>query len=76
MNTFQLIELAAVVASGVFGSLLARRKQMDFVGVFTIAFAGGALLARELVTGLEREWVRGRCFRTRSKPSRERRVAQ
>ncbi|MHC4878848.1 MAG: trimeric intracellular cation channel family protein [Planctomycetota bacterium] len=44
---FQLIELFAVLAGGTYGVLLARRYQMDFVGVFSvafiIAFAGGTL---------------------------------
>jgi uncharacterized membrane protein YeiH len=43
----QFIELLAVVASGTFGVLLARRKGLDFVGVFTVActtaFGGGTL---------------------------------
>lgn len=43
----QLIELMAVIASGTFGVLLARRKSMDFVGVFSVAFitafGGGTL---------------------------------
>lgn len=42
-----LIEMLGVIASGTFGILLARRKQMDFVGVFSIAlataFGGGTL---------------------------------
>lgn len=41
------IELLAVMSSGVFGVLLARRKQLDFVGVFSVAlvvtFGGGTL---------------------------------
>lgn len=41
------IELLAVIAAGTFGVLLARRKGMDFVGVFSIAcmtaFGGGTL---------------------------------
>lgn len=41
------IELLAVIASGTFGVLLARRKGLDFVGVFTVAFitafGGGTL---------------------------------
>lgn len=43
----QLIELAAVVASAVYGVLLARRHDMDFVGVFSLAFCaafGGGTL--------------------------------
>ena len=44
---YQIIELSAVVASATYGVLLARRHQMDFVGVFCmafiIAFGGGTL---------------------------------
>jgi uncharacterized membrane protein YeiH len=44
---FQVIELFAVIASGTFGVLLARRKGLDFVGVFSVAFmtafGGGTL---------------------------------
>ena len=43
----QWIELLAVIAAGTFGVLLARRKGMDFVGVFSVAFitafGGGTL---------------------------------
>ena len=43
----QLIELSAVVASAIYGVLLARRHEMDFVGVFClafiVAFGGGTL---------------------------------
>jgi len=43
----QFIELLAVIAAGTFGVLLARRKGMDFVGVFSVAcmtaFGGGTL---------------------------------
>lgn len=35
---FELVELMAVVASATFGVLLARRKQLDVVGVFSVAF--------------------------------------
>ena len=42
-----LIELLAVISGAVFGVLLARRKKMDFVGVFAVAsmtaFGGGTL---------------------------------
>lgn len=41
------IELAAVIASATYGVLLARRHEMDFVGVFSlafiVAFGGGTL---------------------------------
>lgn len=44
---FQFFELLAVIAAGTFGVLLARRKGMDFVGVFCVAcmtaFGGGTL---------------------------------
>jgi uncharacterized membrane protein YeiH len=43
----QLIELLAVISAAVYGVLLARRKEMDFVGVFSVAlvtsFGGGTL---------------------------------
>ncbi|MEZ4415432.1 MAG: trimeric intracellular cation channel family protein [Gemmatimonadota bacterium] len=46
-SLFDLIELAAVLSAGLFGVLLARKKGMDFVGVFSvsciIAFGGGTL---------------------------------
>ena len=42
-----LVELIAVVSSGLFGVLLARQKRMDLVGVFSVAcctaFGGGTL---------------------------------
>lgn len=42
-----LIELLAVISGAIFGVLLARRKQMDFVGVFSVAcmtaFGGGTV---------------------------------
>lgn len=42
-----LIEIAAVISGALFGMLLARRKGMDFVGVFSVAsmtaFGGGTL---------------------------------
>ncbi len=41
------IEIMAVISGAIFGVLLARRKQMDFVGVFSVAFmtafGGGTL---------------------------------
>lgn len=47
MVMYQLIELMAVISSGAYGVLLARRHQMDFVGVFSlaliVAFGGGTL---------------------------------
>lgn len=42
-----VIEIMAVICGAVYGVLLARRKQMDFVGVFSVAFmtsfGGGTL---------------------------------
>jgi uncharacterized membrane protein YeiH len=47
MTLITFIELCAVIASGMFGALQARRKGMDFVGVYTIAciaaFGGGTM---------------------------------
>lgn len=44
---YTMIELTAVIAGACYGILLARRHQMDFVGVFTLAlavsFGGGTL---------------------------------
>ncbi|MCG8653336.1 MAG: trimeric intracellular cation channel family protein [Pirellulales bacterium] len=49
----QLIELLAVLSSGTYGVLLARRHHLDFVGVFSVAlmvaFGGGTL--RDLFLG-------------------------
>lgn len=43
----ELVELLAVVSSGIYGVLLARRHEMDFVGVFSlaliVAFGGGTI---------------------------------
>ncbi|MHB8973390.1 MAG: trimeric intracellular cation channel family protein [Pirellulaceae bacterium] len=43
----QLIEFLAVISGGLYGVLLAKRKDMDFVGVFCVAFitafGGGTL---------------------------------
>jgi uncharacterized membrane protein YeiH len=47
MTLVTLIELGAVTSSAVFGILLAMRKKMDFVGLFTVGFAvafGGGTL--------------------------------
>lgn len=42
-----VIEILAVISGAIFGVLLARRKQMDFVGVFSVAcitaFGGGTV---------------------------------
>lgn len=47
MNVATLVEFAAVVSSAIFGVLLGSRKQMDFVGLFSmafvVAFGGGTL---------------------------------
>lgn len=47
MNVVTLVEFAAVVSSAIFGVLLGSRKQMDFVGLFSmafvVAFGGGTL---------------------------------
>jgi len=47
MSTYQLIELIAVISGGTYGVLLARRHEMDLVGVsslaFMVAFGGGTL---------------------------------
>lgn len=44
---YQIMELIAVIAGATYGVLLARRHQMDFIGVFSIAFicafGGGTL---------------------------------
>ena len=51
MQTF--IEFLAVISGAMFGVLLARRKRMDFVGVFSVAFLtafGGGTL-RDLLLG-------------------------
>lgn len=47
MSLIQTIEFVAVMASAVYGILLAARKGMDFVGLFSVAFAvsfGGGTL--------------------------------
>lgn len=42
-----IVEVTAVISGAIYGVLLARRKQMDFVGVFSVAFmasfGGGTL---------------------------------
>ncbi len=60
-HMYQAIELCAVIASAIYGVLLARRHHMDFVGVFSLAFIvslGGGTL-RDLI--LDRHplfWIR------------------
>lgn len=54
------IELLAVLSSGVFGVLLARRKQLDFVGVFSVAFVvtfGGGTLRDVLLDRRPLFWI-------------------
>ncbi len=56
----QWIELLAVLSSGVFGVLLARRKQLDFVGVFSVAFVvtfGGGTLRDVLLDRRPLFWI-------------------
>ncbi|MCR9199249.1 MAG: trimeric intracellular cation channel family protein [Planctomycetaceae bacterium] len=58
---FQLIELIAVIAGAVYGVLLARRHQMDFVGAFSIAFIcafGGGTLRDLLLDRHPLFWIR------------------
>jgi len=55
------IELLAVLSSGVFGILLARRKQLDFVGVFSVAFIvtfGGGTLRDVLLDRRPFFWIK------------------
>lgn len=55
-----LIEFLAVVASGTYGVLLARRKQMDFVGIFSVAFItafGGGTLRDVLLDRRPLFWI-------------------
>lgn len=57
----QLIELIAVIAGAIYGVLLARRHQMDFVGVFSIAFIcafGGGTLRDLLLDRHPLFWIR------------------
>ena len=56
----QLIELLAVVAASIYGGLLARRKEMDFVGVFSVAFVmafGGGTLRDLLLDRHPLFWI-------------------
>lgn len=47
MSILQIIEFSAVVTSAIYGALIAHRKGMDFVGLFSlgfvVAFGGGTL---------------------------------
>ncbi len=54
------IEIAAVISGAVFGVLLARRKGMDFVGVFSVAFMtafGGGTLRDVLLDRHPLFWI-------------------
>lgn len=56
----QLIELFAVIASSIYGALLARRKELDFVGVFSVAFVmafGGGTLRDVLLDRHPLFWI-------------------
>lgn len=56
----QWIEWLAVLSSGVFGVALARRKQLDFVGVFSVAFVvtfGGGTLRDVLLDRRPLFWI-------------------
>lgn len=56
----QLIELLAVIASSIYGGLVARRKEMDFVGVFSVAFVmafGGGTLRDLLLDRRPLFWI-------------------
>ena len=58
---YQLIELIAVIAGAIYGVLLARRHQMDFVGAFSIAFIcafGGGTLRDLLLDRHPLFWIR------------------
>ena len=55
-----LLELLAVVSAGVFGVILARQKQLDFVGVFCVAFIaafGGGTLRDVLLNRHPLFWI-------------------
>ena len=56
-----LIEMLAVISAGVYGVLLARRKEMDLVGVFSIAFItafGGGTLRDVLLDRTPLFWIK------------------
>ena len=56
----QLIELLAVISAAVYGVLLAHRKEMDFVGVFSVAFVtalGGGTLHDVLLDRSPLFWI-------------------
>jgi uncharacterized membrane protein YeiH len=55
-----IIEVAAVISGAIFGVLLARRKGMDFVGVFSVAFMtafGGGTLRDVLLDRHPLFWI-------------------
>lgn len=55
-----IIEFLAVISGALFGVLLARRKQMDFVGVFSVSFLasfGGGTLRDVLLDRRPLFWV-------------------
>ena len=55
-----VIEVLAVISGAVFGVLLARRKGMDFVGVFSVAFMtafGGGTLRDVLLNRHPLFWI-------------------
>jgi len=55
-----VIDLAAVISGAVFSVLLARRKGMDFVGVFSVAFMtafGGGTLRDVLLDRHPLFWI-------------------
>ena len=57
----QLIEMLAVISSGVYGVLLARRNKMDLVGVYSIAFItafGGGTLRDVLLDRTPLFWIK------------------
>lgn len=61
----RLIEFLAVLSGGVYGVLLARRKKMDFVGVFCVAFItalGGGTLRDVLLDRTPLFWIQSSYF--------------
>jgi uncharacterized membrane protein YeiH len=61
----KLIEFLAVISGGTYGVLLARRKQMDFVGVFSVAFVtalGGGTLRDVLLDRTPLFWIQSSYF--------------
>jgi uncharacterized membrane protein YeiH len=61
----QTIEFLAVISGGIYGVLLARRKGLDFVGVFCVAFItalGGGTLRDILLDRRPLFWLRAAHF--------------